>query len=79
MILVLCMSFEPLGYKTDKLPMQIKDAVGNEYGRPKDVAGENRYAFTSHADSAFDVCFMNILNARKLPQHPHAYLRCAAC
>lgn len=25
------------------------------------MAGENRYAFTSHADSAFDVCFENIL------------------
>jgi len=43
--------------------VQIKDAVGNEYGKPKDVAGENRYAFTSHADSAFDVCFENILTA----------------
>lgn len=42
---------------------QIKDAVGNDYGRPRDVAGENRYAFTSHADSAFDVCFENILTA----------------
>lgn len=35
--------------------------MGNDYGRPRDVAGENRYAFTSHADSAFDVCFENIL------------------
>jgi len=43
--------------------MQIKDAVGNDYSRPRDVVGENRYAFTSHADSAFDVCFENILNA----------------
>lgn len=41
---------------------QIKDAVGNEYGRPKDVAGEQRMAFTSHADAAFDVCFENILS-----------------
>lgn len=41
--------------------VQIKDAVGNDYGRPKDVVGENRYAFTSVADSAFDVCFENVL------------------
>ncbi|KAF2169985.1 hypothetical protein M409DRAFT_35997 [Zasmidium cellare ATCC 36951] len=43
------------------LNMHIKDAVGNDYARPRDVAGEARYAFTSHADSAFDVCFENIL------------------
>lgn len=42
---------------------QIKDAVGNDYGKPKDIAGETRIAFTSHADSAFDVCFENILNS----------------
>jgi p24 family protein delta-1 len=40
---------------------QIKDAVGNEYGRAKDVVGESRQVFTSHADAAFDVCFENIL------------------
>ena len=40
---------------------QIKDSVGNDYHRPRDIAGEGRYAFTSHADSAFDVCFENIL------------------
>merc|ERR1712093_789393 len=39
------------------LNMHIKDAVGNEYGRPKDVVGEKRMAFTSHADASFDVCF----------------------
>ncbi|KAI1814000.1 emp24/gp25L/p24 family/GOLD-domain-containing protein [Poronia punctata] len=41
--------------------MRIKDTVGNEYGRPRDVAGEQRTVFTSHADAAFDVCFENIL------------------
>lgn len=41
--------------------LQIKDAVGNEYGKPKDLAGETRMAFTSHADAAFDVCFENQL------------------
>ncbi|GAB7341334.1 hypothetical protein MBLNU457_7600t1 [Dothideomycetes sp. NU457] len=45
------------------LNMHIKDAVGNDYARPRDVAGENRYAFTSHSDAAFDVCFENILVA----------------
>ena len=41
--------------------LQIKDAVGNEYGKAKDVVGEKRMAFHSHADSAFDVCFENLL------------------
>lgn len=45
-------------------PSQIKDAVGNDYGRPKDVAGEQRMAFTSLADTAFDVCFENTLTGR---------------
>ncbi|KAF2468584.1 uncharacterized protein BDR25DRAFT_265342 [Lindgomyces ingoldianus] len=53
------------GYRGDgqTLNMHIRDAMGNDYGRPKDVYGENRYAFTSHADSAFDVCFENILSS----------------
>ncbi|KAK2069636.1 hypothetical protein P8C59_004193 [Phyllachora maydis] len=41
--------------------MHIVDAVGNEYGKPKDIAGEQRVVFTSHADAAFDVCFLNLL------------------
>lgn len=46
--------------------LQIKDAVGNEYGRPKDIVGEKRMAFTSHADAAFDVCFENqLVSSRK--------------
>ncbi|GAB7351608.1 hypothetical protein MBLNU459_g2226t1 [Dothideomycetes sp. NU459] len=52
------------------LNMHIKDAVGNDYGRPRDVAGENRYAFTSHADSAFDVCFENILTSSSAVINP---------
>jgi p24 family protein delta-1 len=44
--------------------MQIKDSVGNDYGRPKDVAGEQRMAFTSLEDAAFDVCFENTLTGR---------------
>ena len=46
---------------TDTHPSKISDAVGNEYGKPKDLAGETRMAFTSHADAAFDVCFENQL------------------
>ncbi|KAI0551554.1 emp24/gp25L/p24 family/GOLD-domain-containing protein [Xylaria curta] len=41
--------------------IHIRDTVGNEYGRPRDVAGEQRTVFTSHADAAFDVCFENIM------------------
>lgn len=50
--------------------LQIYDAVGNEYGKPKDVAGEQRTVFTSLADAAFDVCFENILSGCKscMPQ-----------
>ncbi|KAF3357867.1 2-(S)-hydroxypropyl-CoM dehydrogenase [Verticillium dahliae VDG1] len=52
------------GYKGDGMTvnMRIKDAVGNDYGRPKDVAGEQRTVFTSHADAAFDVCFENVFS-----------------
>ena len=42
---------------------QISDALGNSYAKPRDVQGETRTAFTSHADSAFDVCFENILTS----------------
>jgi hypothetical protein len=50
---------------TDTTGLQIKDAVGNDYGRPKDVVGETRMAFTSLADTAFDVCFENTLTGRR--------------
>ncbi|KAI8625748.1 emp24/gp25L/p24 family/GOLD-domain-containing protein [Xylariaceae sp. FL1651] len=46
--------------------MHIKDTVGNEYGRPRDVAGEQRTVFTSHADAAFDVCFENLLQGGRV-------------
>ncbi|KAK9477466.1 emp24/gp25L/p24 family/GOLD-domain-containing protein [Lipomyces japonicus] len=42
------------------LSFSIVDSVGNEYGRPKDVVGESRIAFTAHNNAAFDVCFENI-------------------
>lgn len=45
---------------------QVRDAIGNEYGRAKDVAGESRIVFTSHADAAFDVCFENLMVGRTL-------------
>lgn len=35
--------------------------MGNDHGRPKDVVGETRQIFTSPADTAFDVCFENLL------------------
>ncbi|KAI9699791.1 MAG: vesicle coat component [Candelina mexicana] len=54
--------------------MQIKDAVGNDYGRPKDIAGESRMAFTSHADSAFDVCFENILISQREVINPTRHI-----
>ncbi|KAF2435660.1 hypothetical protein EJ08DRAFT_692238 [Tothia fuscella] len=64
------------GYRGDgqQLNMHIRDAVGNDYGRPKDVAGENRYAFTSHADSAFDVCFENIITGAKDVVNPSRHV-----
>lgn len=46
------------------LYLQIKDAIGNDHGRPKDIAGETRQAFTSPAETAFDVCFENQLISR---------------
>jgi len=44
--------------------MQIKDAMGNDHGRPRDIVGEVRQAFTSTADTAFDVCLENQLVGR---------------
>ncbi|KFA73384.1 hypothetical protein S40288_09025 [Stachybotrys chartarum IBT 40288] len=46
---------------------EIRDAVGNEYGRPRDVVGESRVVFTSHADAAFDVCFENLQSGGRRP------------
>ncbi|KAJ9156409.1 Endoplasmic reticulum vesicle protein 25 [Pleurostoma richardsiae] len=60
------------GYKGDgmQVNLHIKDAAGNEYGRPRDVVGESRTVFTSFADSAFDVCFENILTGSKYVAEP---------
>ncbi|OJJ97918.1 hypothetical protein ASPACDRAFT_80036 [Aspergillus aculeatus ATCC 16872] len=51
--------------------MHIKDALGNEHGRPKDIAGETRQAFTAPADTAFDVCFDNQLTTRHAIPNPY--------
>ncbi|EHK96205.1 putative endoplasmic reticulum vesicle protein 25 [Glarea lozoyensis 74030] len=53
---------------------RIKDAVGNEYGKPKDVVGEQRMAFTSHADSSFDVCFENHFTGGKGVANPFRHV-----
>lgn len=53
--------FTWIGKEVANMTLQIRDAVGNEYGRPRDVVGESRTVFTSHADAAFDVCFENIV------------------
>ncbi|KAL3461004.1 WD40-repeat-containing domain protein [Aspergillus heterothallicus] len=51
--------------------MHIKDALGNDHGRPKDVIGETRQAFTSAGDTTFDVCFDNVLTSRRAVANPH--------
>ncbi|CAG8980036.1 hypothetical protein HYALB_00009245 [Hymenoscyphus albidus] len=57
-----------------KVDMHIKDAVGNEYGKPKDVVGEQRMAFTSHADASFDVCFENHYTGRTGVSNPFRHV-----
>ncbi|KAK1771050.1 putative endoplasmic reticulum vesicle protein 25 protein [Phialemonium atrogriseum] len=60
------------GHKGDGMTvnMHIRDTVGNDYGKPKDVTGEQRTVFTSHADAAFEVCFQNILTGSKYVENP---------
>lgn len=52
---------------------QIRDAEGNEYGRPRDVVGESRTVFTSHSDAAFDVCIENYFTSCKPAPGPPSY------
>lgn len=54
--------------------MQIKDTVGNDYGKPRDIHGETRSVFTSPADAAFDVCFENILTAGHTVMDPKKHV-----
>ncbi|CZS88009.1 hypothetical protein WAI453_000401 [Rhynchosporium graminicola] len=56
------------------LDMHIQDALGNQYGKPKDVVGEKRMAFTSHADATFDVCFENYFSGTAGVSHPHRHI-----
>ncbi|KAI0012595.1 emp24/gp25L/p24 family/GOLD-domain-containing protein [Xylariaceae sp. FL0662B] len=49
-----------------QVDMHISDDVGNQYGRPKDVVGEQRTVFTTHADAGFDVCFKNTLTTGRM-------------
>ncbi|KAJ5679610.1 Endoplasmic reticulum vesicle protein 25 [Penicillium macrosclerotiorum] len=60
------------GQKGDgqKVNMHIKDSMGNDHGRPKDIVGEVRQAFTSTADTAFDVCIENQLSGRSSSSNP---------
>ncbi|KAF9891978.1 vesicle coat component [Aspergillus nanangensis] len=51
--------------------MHIKDALGNDHGRPKDVVGETRQTFTAPADTTFDVCFENELVSRRGAGSPY--------
>ncbi|RCI08397.1 hypothetical protein L249_8862 [Ophiocordyceps polyrhachis-furcata BCC 54312] len=57
------------GHKGDGMMVNIhiRDALGNEYAKPRDVVGESRSVFTSHHDAAFDVCFENILTSGRRP------------
>ncbi|GAB1209338.1 hypothetical protein APSETT445_008110 [Aspergillus pseudonomiae] len=61
------------GQKGDgqKVNMHIKDALGNDHGRPRDVVGETRQTFTSSEDTAFDVCFENKLEGRSGVANPY--------
>lgn len=44
--------------------------MGNDHGRPKDIVGEVRQAFTSTADTTFDVCMENQLVGRSKSSSP---------
>ncbi|KAB8278980.1 WD40 repeat-like protein [Aspergillus minisclerotigenes] len=61
------------GQKGDgqKVNIHIKDALGNDHGRPRDVVGETRQTFTSSEDTAFDVCFENKLEGRSGVANPY--------
>ncbi|EPS33374.1 Endoplasmic reticulum vesicle protein 25 [Penicillium oxalicum] len=61
------------GQKGDgqRVNMHIKDAIGNDHGRPRDIVGEVRQAFTAPADTAFDVCLDNQLVGRNNVANPY--------
>ncbi|QPH04329.1 vesicle coat component [Epichloe festucae Fl1] len=57
------------GFKGDGMVvnMHVRDSLGNEYGRPRDIVGESRVTFQSHADVSFDVCFENMFSGSRRP------------
>lgn len=42
------------------LNLYVRDSLGNEYRRKKDLVGEARIAFTAPSTTSFDVCLENI-------------------
>lgn len=46
-----------------KVDIEIGDTNGNQYGRPRNVVGESRSAFTIHEETYISVCFKNELQA----------------
>ncbi|KND89631.1 Endoplasmic reticulum vesicle protein 25 [Tolypocladium ophioglossoides CBS 100239] len=64
------------GFKGDgmMINIHIRDALGNEYAKPRDVVGESRSVFTSHSDAAFDVCFENIQTGTRRPNPPYRHV-----
>ncbi|KAI6250020.1 Endoplasmic reticulum vesicle protein 25 [Erysiphe necator] len=54
--------------------IHVHDAFGNEYGKPKDVVGEKKMAFTSHIDASFDVCFTNQLTGAASVSKPFRHV-----
>ncbi|GAO49777.1 hypothetical protein SAICODRAFT_88923 [Saitoella complicata NRRL Y-17804] len=57
------------GHKGDgqRLDIEIRDSAGNHYASPRDVVGEARIAFTSHANGPLEVCFTNTLTNPSSP------------
>ncbi|SCV01107.1 LAME_0G14092g1_1 [Lachancea meyersii CBS 8951] len=47
-----------------KLNLVVRDSVGHEYRRMKDIAGPVKVAFTASSSAAFDVCLENHLQSR---------------
>ncbi|KAG5984401.1 vesicle coat component [Claviceps digitariae] len=60
------------GSKDDSMTvnMHVRDTLGNEYGRPRNILGESRVTFQSHADTAFDVCLDNHWEAGARQKNP---------
>lgn len=48
-----------------QLSVVVRDAHGNEYTRIKNVLGREITTFSSHQDTALDVCFHNVANSHQ--------------